>query len=107
MIEITYNKKTYDLEFDKETVTMLENRGFDINKVTERPTSQFPILFWGAFLKHNPKIKKGETDLMLGHFKDVPGMVSALIDLYNEPANKMFDEPEEDDPNAGTWTVIK
>lgn len=102
-IKLKIDGKEYKLGFSKRTVRQLERNGFKIDDVGDRPTTYFPVLFYGAFLKYQPRMKEDEALSLLGKIKNMSGLSKTLIELYQEPAEEMFEEPSEDDPNAGTW----
>lgn len=106
-IQLKIDKHEYKLGFSKRTVRQLERNGFKIDDVGDKPTTYFPVLFYGAFLKYQPRMKEEDAMALLGKIKDMSGLSRKLIELYQEPAEAMFNEPAEDDPNAGTWEEVK
>ena len=57
-ITITYQKKNYDLEFSRTTAGQIEDQGFVLEQISEKPVKMIPLLFYGAFLKHNRGISR-------------------------------------------------
>ena len=69
-ITISYKKKTYDLEFSRTTAAQIEDQGFVLDQITEKPVKMIPMLFYGAFLKHNRGIKRSEVDEIFDNLVD-------------------------------------
>ena len=61
-ITINYHGKDYDLEYTRATAAQIEDLGFSLDKLTDKPAKTIPLLFHGAFLKHNRGIKPQFTD---------------------------------------------
>ena len=59
------NGREYTLEFNRKTVVKTEQAGLDINKMDGLPMTMIPILFWGAFLMHQPYMTREQTDKIL------------------------------------------
>ena len=101
-IRVTYEGETYTLEYTRETISMMEKSGFRIQDVEDKPMSTLPSLFAGAFLAHHRKIKAGVISKIFEHMKDKEGLIAKLGEMYAEPLETLFDEPEDDEGNA-TW----
>ena len=63
-ITISYQKKNYELEFSRTTAGQIEDQGFVLDQMTEKPLKMIPLLFYGAFLKHNRGISRKLVDEM-------------------------------------------
>ena len=101
-IHLTYEGSTYTLEFTRETISIMEKQGFRITDIEDKPMSTLPVLFAGAFLAHHRKIKAGVISKIFEHMKDKEGLIAKLGEMYAEPLEALFDEPEDDEGNA-TW----
>lgn len=101
-IRVTYDGETYTLEFTRETISMMEKNGFRIQDVEDKPMSTLPTLFAGAFLAHHRKIKAGMISKIFERMTDKTGLIAKLGEMYAEPLESLFDEPEGDEGNA-TW----
>ncbi|HZK19671.1 MAG TPA: DUF5055 domain-containing protein, partial [Treponemataceae bacterium] len=51
--------------------------------------------FYGAFKKNNPGTKRKVVDEIYGKLKDKNGFLEALVELYNEPLESLFEEQDE------------
>ena len=57
LINFTYEGKDYTLEYTRRSIEKMEQRGFKLSEVTDKPVSTLPLLFAGAFLAHHPSEK--------------------------------------------------
>ena len=102
-ITFTYEGKEYTLEYNRRVVEkIMERRGFNLSELDVKPLTLLPMLFWGAFQMHHKGITKDTTDEMLKHFSNKEGLFEKLSEMYVEPANTLFEEPDENEGNV-SW----
>lgn len=111
-IALDYKGTKYFLEYTKNTVRIMEGRGFDVKDITEQQklVTAIPMLWQGAFLAHhNPvdKTVKNPVDRKLAEeiFDRTTGkseLIAKLTNMYLEQVTSILDEPDEDEGNA-TW----
>lgn len=102
---ILKNKETgapeYTLDFDLETIKFAEGRGFDPDDIRRATYTKTVELFWYSFRMHHKSVslEKAERILKydLGGMPD--GMLTRLIDLYNNPYGCLV-QTEESAKNA-------
>jgi len=83
----------YTLEYTAKTVQMLEDRGFNPEDAEAKPLTTVKTLFQGAFLaNHSKDIKPSTVDEIFESLKDKDGLLTALIEMYNEPILEMMQE---------------
>lgn len=88
---------TYTLEYTRKTVEMMEKNGFIAEDVQRKPMSMLPALFAGAFLAHHRFVKRDVIDSIYNRMNHKDELITALVEMYNEPLISLFDEPEQDD----------
>ena len=106
-ITLTYNNQEYTLKFSRRTVKILESSGFDIDTAEKTPVTSAETLFAGAFLVAHERDIRKDKDLpakIWAGIADKQAFFSKLIEMYNEPLQVMFAEPEEDEKNV-EWTA--
>jgi hypothetical protein len=101
-ITIPYNGTEYTLEFNRESVKLMEHAGFSIDQISSKPVTMLPMLFEGAFHMHHRRTDKEAIRKMFDKIKGKDELMAALVELYNEPMKALFDEPEDDEGNV-TW----
>lgn len=112
-ITISYQKKSYDLEYSRTTAGQIEDMGFVLEQISEKPNKMIPLLFYGAFLKHNRGIKPQQTNEIWDNLvnksgeDDDNGIVGVLAEMYAETVNTLTESKSEDEGNAAVWKVTK
>ena len=105
-ITIKHEKNTYELEFNRKTVRMMEGQGFNIDALTEQPVTMIPMLFYGAFSKNHTGIKRSLVDEIFDSLSDKAGLVQALVEMYAETVSSLMEGNPNDEGNA-VWEVTK
>lgn len=101
-VTFTYKNVNYILDFDRNTAVLLEQQGFKVENVYEKPNTYIPMLFYYAFAKYHRGIKRNLVDEIYEKMPKKQELVKALVELYLETGNSLFDEPEGDEGNL-TW----
>ena len=92
----------YTLAFTRRTVRLMEQNGFSPDMVTSKPAIGIPMLFKGAFIAKNKWVKDEVKDKIYGKLINKDELISKLLQMYSEPINAMFEEPEDDEKKV-TW----
>lgn len=92
---------TYTLEYTRKTVEMMEKQGFIAADVEKKPMTLLPALFAGAFLAHHRFVKRDVIDNIYSRLNHKDELISALVEMYNEPLLSLLDEPEQQEGNEG------
>ena len=112
-ITVTYQEKEYVLEYSRSTAKQIEDNGFVLDQLTDKPATMIPLLVYGAFAKHNRGIKRSLVDEIYENLigkvgKDgEEGFINVLAEMYAETISTLTDENPVDEGNAATWTVTK
>ena len=95
---------TYTLEYTRKSVEMLEKNGFIAEDVSRKPMTMLPALFAGAFIAHHRFVKREVIDSIFARLNHKDELLSALVEMYNEPLITLLDEPEsEGDEGNLNW----
>ena len=111
-ITVTYKDEEYVLEFSRNAVKQMEQQGFVLDQIADKPMTMVPLLVYGAFQKNNKGIKRTLVDEIYEHITDKigdgeNGFIQALLEMYSETVNTLTDNSSVDEGNAATWTVSK
>mgnify|MGYP002515064676 CR=1 FL=1 len=112
-ISISYQKKNYDLEFSRTTAGQIEDMGFVLEQLSEKPNKMIPLLFYGAFLKHNRGISRKLVDEIFDNLVNKSGddgesgIIGVLAEMYAETVSTLTDDNSVDEGNAAVWKVTK
>lgn len=102
-LTFTFKGKEYILEYTRRTVRQMEDSGFIASEVGEKPM-QILRLFSGAFLAHHRSVKMDVIEDIYAALPNKEDLISALIDMYNEPIEALMDEPDDESGNV-EWTA--
>ena len=86
------------------TVAEMEKKGFIASEITEKPMSNLPALFAGAFLAHHRFVKQDTIDTIYSKLTKKEELIGKLAEMYNEPIMTLVEEPEESKGNLN-WTA--
>ena len=92
---------TYTLEYNRKSVEMMEKNGFVITELDSKPMIMIPALFAGAFLAHHRFVKRDMIDNIYARLNHKDELISALVEMYNEPLLSLLDEPEQQEGDEG------
>ena len=111
-VTITYQKQEYVLEYSRNAVKQLEQQGFVIDQLADKPMTMVPLLVYGAFMKNHKGIKRSLVDEIYEHLVDKigdgeDGFIQVLLEMYAETVNTLTDNSAVDEGNAATWKVTK
>ena len=106
-ITVTYQDKDYLLEYSRATAKQVEDNGFILDQLTDKPATMIPLLVYGAFLKHNKGIKRALVDEIYDNICDKVGdeekqcFLQVLLEMYAETLNTLTDnksDGEDEEP---------
>ena len=111
-ITVTYKKHSYVLEYSRNAVKQMEQQGFVLDQIGDKPMTMVPLLVYGAFMKNNKGIKRSLVEEIYEHISDKlgdgeDGFIQALLEMYAETVNTLTDSSSVDEGNAATWKVSK
>lgn len=112
-ITVTYKNEDYVLEFSRATAQQLEEQGFVLDQVGDKPAKMIPMLVYHAFLKNNRGIKRNLVDEIYKNLtKKVgrdgeEGFVQILCEMYAETVSTLMDEEPIDEGNVAVWKATK
>ncbi len=112
-VTITYKNSEYVLEFSRATAQAIEDQGFVLDQIGDKPAKMIPLLVYGAFMKNNRGIKRNLVDEIYENLigkvgKDgEEGFITVLADMYAETVTTLTDDASVEEGNAAIWKVTK
>ena len=106
-INLTYDKKEYVLEYNRQSVKTMESQGFVLEELTTKPMTMIPLLFAGAFIKnHSGKdgVKRKVVDEIFNEINDKTALMEALMEMYADTLSTLTEENGEGNV---TWAMVK
>lgn len=104
-IKVTYQGKTYDLEYSRQSVKTLEEQGFVLDKVDQMPYKMITLLWQGAFLKNHRAMPFGLIEEIYDHMSNKTELIKALVENYAETLS-FLTEDDNSEGNA-TWELSR
>lgn len=92
IIILEHEGQEYTLEFTRRTVAEMEQSGFKISDITEKPVSVLPELFAGAFKAHHRLLKRSAIDEIYDTIGDKQDFIVKLAEMYTEPIETLMGE---------------
>ena len=100
VITDTESGKVYTLEFNRKIAHRMEDAGFIVGEVFNKPTSIL-TLFHGSFMMHQPGTTAAQAEKLWDEIGDKkPEIVNRLCELYNEPLRALMGVNRDGEPEA-------
>lgn len=112
-ITVTYKNQDYVLEYSRNAVKQMEQQGFVLDQISEKPMTMVPLLVYGAFIKNNKGVKRNLVDEIYENIADKigndgeNGFIQTLLEMYAETVNALTDNAPADEGNLAVWKVTK
>ncbi len=105
-INLTWKGETYTLEYNRTSIVLLENSGFQLDEFLKKPMSSIELAFSAAFLKNHPKLEQSKIDEIFKSLKNKNSLIITLNQMIRESYDALLEEPEDDDEGNATWEVV-
>lgn len=104
-IKLSYEGKEYTLEYTRNTALALEQRGFVLSDVRNKPVSSLVTLFNGAFVANHRRLEGSVVEKIFDSLKDKEKLLAALVGMYDETVSSLMDST--DDEGNATWEMTQ
>lgn len=104
-ININYEGTEYVLEYNRESIEVMEKRGFAISELSQRPMLMLPIAFQGLFYKNHKNVKNTTIDSIYDKLKDKQKLLETIGNMLSEAYNTLFEDSEDDKGNLD-WEIV-
>lgn len=111
-ITVEYRDNEYVLEYSRTAIKQMEQNGFVLDQISEKPMTMIPLLVQGAFIKNHRGTKRDLIDEIYDHITNKigdneNGFINALIEMYAETINTLTDNTSVEEGNMAVWKVTK
>lgn len=103
-IVLKHNNKEYVLEYNRQSVKMIEGQGFVLDEIATKPVTMIPLLFQGAFIKNCKGTKRATIDEIYDGIGNKSDLMNVLLEMYAETLSSLTDDTEEGNV---TWEMVK
>ena len=104
-IKLFYDGKEYTLEYTRNTALALEQSGFVLSDVRNKPVSSLVTLFNGAFVANHRRLEGSVVEKIFDSLKDKEKLLAALVGMYDETVSSLMDST--DDEGNATWEMTQ
>lgn len=105
-ITFEYENRNYTLEFTRNSVRTMENNGFKISDIKDKPISLLPEFFAGAFIAHHKFVKRTLIDEMFENMANKDDLIQNLSEMYNETLISLMGGEDEEASGNISWKTI-
>lgn len=105
-IEFDDNGQHYVLEYNRESIEILESQGFRINEMVSKPMTMLPLAFQGLFYKNHKYIKKAYVEDCFNRFKNKTALIEKIGEMIAETYESLTSDNKEDDSKNIDWKIV-
>lgn len=107
-INLEHNNIEYTLEYDRNSIKIIEANGFELDKFTTQPMSMIELAFAGAFIKHHKKIKQSIIDEIFESCPKKSDLIQTISTMITDCYNWLADEPDAGESKGNvSWEVVE
>ena len=88
-IKFEYEGQQYTLEYTRDSVCKMEDRGFDPESYNTKRISFVRELFAGAFIAHHSNLPMKKIDEIYDSLEGKDELLAKLAEMYAEPVNTL------------------
>jgi hypothetical protein len=96
-IEFNYDGVDYTLEYNRDAIVYMENRGLDMSAMGSKSVTMAEILWQGAFLVNHKKETFAKIQEIFQHIPNKSELVSNLIEMVGETYAMLIGDKDEED----------
>ena len=104
-ININYEGTDYVLEYNRESIEVMERRGFIVSELDQKPMLMLPMAFQGLFYKNHKNIKNSTIDDIYNKLKDKQKLLETIGNMLSEAYNTLLETTEDDKGNLD-WEIV-
>ena len=107
-IEFEDNGEKYVLEYNRDSVAIMEGQGFAIEELTTRPMLMLPIAFKGLFYKNHKRVKQSFIDECYNRFSNKEQLITVIAEMLAETYDSLTDDNNETVSDKGNldWKIV-
>lgn len=102
-IEFEANGEKYVLEYNRNSIELMERQGFSVSELSKKPMTMLPLAFEGLFYKNHKYIKKDAVNDFYNKFKDKGQLVEAITEMILECYNSLTEDSDEGNID---WKIV-
>lgn len=105
-IEFEYEDTKYCLEYNRDSIKIMEKQGFDINGFMSQPMTSIDLAFEGAFIKNHRNIRASKIKEIYDALGQKKELASQLLEMISEAYNTLFEDENEGSGKNIEWKAV-
>ncbi len=105
-IEFEYEDAKYCLEYNRDSIKIMEKQGFDINGFMSQPMTSIDLAFEGAFIKNHRNIRASKVKEIYDALGQKKELASQLLEMISEAYNTLFEDENEGSGKNIEWKAV-
>lgn len=94
-IEFKYQDTDYCLEYNRESIKIMESKGFNYDEFTRQPLNMGDLAFQGALYKNHRRITGAKANEIFESLADKAGLINALLEMIQEAYEDTYSSDSE------------
>lgn len=105
-IEFEENGEKYVLEYNRESIAIMESQGFSVNELTTKPMTMLPLAFQGLFYKNHKRANKNFIDECYNRFTDKQKLIEVIAEMIMETYESLTSDEESNEKGNIDWKIV-
>lgn len=108
-IEFNYEGEDYVLEYSRDAIKYMEQKGFSLEKFSDAPATMMDIAFEALFFKNHKKISMGKIKEIYGKMGNKKELMNDIWNMVSDSYNELFDDSEGEGEGEGkniSWKTV-
>lgn len=104
-IKFTYKDVPYTLEYDRDSIRVMEQHGFSLNEMKDKPMNNMILAFKGLFIKNHRKTNDNLVNEIYDNFKNKEKLLDTILIMIDETYATLFDDENDDNVGNIEWDI--
>ena len=96
----------YILEYNRMSIKMIENEGFELEEFGKKPMSMIELVFKGAFYKNHRGLSQNLINDIYKDCEDKDKLLEVITEMITECYTSLMESPEKGKEGNATWEVV-
>lgn len=104
-IEFDYDGTHYTLEYNRNSVALIEKQGFCVEDFAKKPMLMLPLAFEGLFYKNHKTVSRETVEKIYDKMQGKETLMKTIAEMLNETYSSLQSEPTAKEGNI-EWKIL-
>ena len=104
-IEFDYDGTHYTLEYNRNSVALMERQGFVVDEFAKKPMIMLPLAFEGLFYKNHKTVSREVIETIYDKMQNKDGLIKSIAEMLAETYTSLQSEPTKKEGNI-EWKIL-